>query len=154
LNLHPYDGVERRFRHTDADPETGLALVAKLLSIEVPIEVRREALYNLSFYSGVVGVVDHLAITIPADPGVWQEVVDKLQLRTPQQASEDASWADDFAWLVCSDAVEFLNSERQPFQDPCEASGRIYFQQSSDVNHWIAVWGCDQRLHYLSYDQG
>jgi hypothetical protein len=66
MNLHPYDGVERRYRHTDAERDTGLAIVARLLRLP-HISSSQVVGYDLSFYSGGIGVLDKLAITLQAD---------------------------------------------------------------------------------------
>ncbi len=160
--MHPYDGVERRFRHTDADRNTRLDLIAQLLHLPKP-PAGDDVLYDLSFYSGGIGVLDNLAITLAADPAIWASVTTVLAARTPEEAVTDPGWADDFVWLLTGEeaqvsareaAVQFINSERRDFQSACDATSRILFVDASDVNSWVALWGDDATLNYRSYDQG
>ena len=163
MELHPYDGVERRFRHTDQDGSAGLGVVAQLLHLSKP-PAADQVLYDLSFYSGGIGVIDHLGIKlIAADSDIWSEVTSALAAKTPEQALTDAAWAHDFRWLLTGEkalvcgreaAVNFINSERHEFQSICLSTGRIYFVEGSDVNYWVAIWGDDTTLNYLGYDQG
>ena len=161
MDLHPYDGVQRRFRHTDQDCEIGRSVVAHVLRIPAPPV--GELLYDLSFYSGGIGVLDHLAIGVPADPTLWSSVTSSKRGRTPEEASADSSWAMDLIWLLTGEedqvlvrpaAVQFINKHRREFQAECVPSSRILFGHESDVNDWSALWGDDTRLNYLGYSQG
>ena len=159
--MHPYDNVERRFRHTDAARDQGRAVVAQVLRLpELPAGELR---YDLSFFSGGIGVLDRLAITIPADPVLWSSVVRSLRGRTPEEAGSDDSWAGELIWLLTGEeeevpirlpAVRFINQERREFQTECVPSSRILFGHDSNVNDWVALWGDDTRLNYLGYSQG
>jgi hypothetical protein len=161
VDLHPFDSVEPRFRHTDADPDEGRAVAARVLRLtELP---PGEVLFDLSFFSGGIGVLDHLAITLPADPALWSRVASALRARTPEEASADGPRAGELVWLLTNDegevpvrtaAVRFINRERREFQTECVPSSRILFGQESDVNDWAALWGDDTRLNYLGYSQG
>ena len=162
MDLHPYDNVERRFRHTDPDCSAGLDVVAQLLHLPKP-PAADQVLYDLSFYSGGIGVIDQLAIKLTADSATWIEVTSALAAKTPEQAVTDAAWADDFIWLLTGQedlvsgreaAVDFINSERHEFQSICLSTGLIYFVEGSDVNYWVAIWGDNTTLNYLGYDQG
>jgi hypothetical protein len=162
MNLHPYDGVERRFRHTDTEHEAGLAIVARLLGLPT-LPPSHVILYDLSFYSGGIGVLDKLAITLRADQSIWASVSAALAARTPEQALHDPEWADDLAWLLFDDeqpaelgelAARFINQERRAFQTECHPASQILLAEGSGVNWWLALWGDDATLNYLSYDQG
>jgi hypothetical protein len=161
MELHPYDNVERRFRHTDPARDDGRAAVARVLRIPAP--PTGELLYDLSFFSGGIGVLDHLAITLPADPALWSNVTGSMHGRTPEEAAADRSWTGDLIWLLTAEeeevplrpaAVRFINQHRREFQAECVPSSRILFGHQSDVNDWIALWGDDTRLNYLGYSQG
>ena len=151
MELHPYDGVERRFRHTDADPTAGRVAAARVLRL--PGLPAGEVCYDLSFYSGGDGVYDRLAVTLPADPALWSRVAGALDGRTPEdEATANADWPGALAWLVAGvdlgdgdaevpirpAAVEFINAERRDWQAACAASDRILFGHLSDVNSWTA----------------
>ena len=160
--LHPYDGVERRYRHTDAEPETGLAIVARLLGLP-NISSSQVVGYDLSFYSGGIGVLDKLAITLQVDRSTWASIAEALRAKAPEQALQDADWADELVWLLTDEeepiqiresAVQFINRERCEFQAECRATNHILFADGSGVNWWLALWGDDMTLNYCSYDQG
>lgn len=162
MDLHPYDGVERRFHHADADRDTGLDVVARVLHLPRP-PPRERVFYDLSFYSGGIGVLDRLAITLPADPATWASVAAAIGAKSPEEASRDAGWADELLWLFASGekpvplreaAVRFINGERREFQSECLPASRILFADGSGVNWWVALWGDDTALNYLGYDQG
>jgi hypothetical protein len=162
MDLHPYDGVDRHYRHTDADPATGLAIVAHILGLpRTPLS--EGLLYDLSIYSGGIGVLDRLAIAIPAGPGLWAGVIAALNAREPEDAANDVGWAEDFLWLIHGDeqpspireaAMKFVNSERRPFQEKCTPRSRLLFLSGSNVNDWAVIWGTDTHLNYLGYSQG
>jgi hypothetical protein len=163
MNLHPYDGVDRRFRHTDADTPMGLDIVARLLGL--PRTPSSEGLlYDLSFYSGGIGIFDNLAIAIPADLGLWNGVIDALNAREPELAAKDVGWARAFLGLINGAeqpsrireaAIEFVNSKRKPFQEECALrESRLLFAYNSNVNDWAVIWGTVDHLNYLGYSQG
>ena len=160
-NLHPYDNVERRYRHGDATRVEGYDVVAEVLGLPEP--PAGELLFDLSFFSGGIGVVDRLAISVPADPILWSRVVKSLRCRTPEEASAEESWLEQLMWLLTAGkekipvrhaAVGFINRERRDFQTECMPENRILFGYESDVNDWVALWGDDRRLNYLGYSQG
>ena len=163
MSLHPYDGKERCFRHTDAETKAGLAIVVQLLGLPKATSIAG-ALYDLSFYSGGMGIIDQLAITVQADQSIWTCVTPKHQAKTLEQASQDANWIDELVWLFTDDedtliplrelAVQFINRERREFQAECHPQQRILFADGSGANWWVALWGDETMLHYLSYDQG
>ena len=158
--LHPYDGGTRRFRHTDADPVAGLAAVGKLLRWAGPLEGLE---YDVSFYSGGVGVLDTLAITFLVGAEGWEPFVRALRALPVGDLVGDPEWGEDFLWLVRGDeetvapavaAVEFVNEQRKEFQPVCLATDRVLFQRCSNVNDWLVLWGDDSRLSYLAHSAG
>ncbi len=161
MDLHPYDNVERRFRHTDPDRDVGRAVAARLLGLPQP--PAGELLYDLSFFSGGIGVLDHLAITLSADQTLWSNVAGFLRVRSPEEAALDRSWMWELVWLLTSEegegpihpvAVQFINQHRRELQTACVPSSRILFRYESDVNDWGILWGDDTRLNFLGYSQG
>lgn len=161
MDLHPYDNVERRFSHTDAARTEGRSVVARVLRLPAP--PTGELLYDLSFFSGGIGVLDHLAITLPADPALWSQITASHRGHTPEAAAWDDEWARELIWLLTGEegdvpirpaAVQFVNRHRREFQTECTLASRILFEYPSDVNDWTAVWGDDTWLNYLGYSQG
>ncbi len=161
MDLHPYDNVERRFRHTDSAGEEGRGVVARVLRLPQP--PAGKLLYDLSFFSGGIGTLDKLAVTLPADPALWSCVATSFSGRTPEEAAQDRSWIEDLLWLLTGEelevpirpaAVQFINQHRREFQAECVSSSRILFGHESDVNDWEALWGDDTLFNYLGYSQG
>lgn len=161
VDLHPYDNVERRFRHNDATRDEGRAVAARVLGL--PELLADEVLFDLSFFSGGIGVLDRLAITLPATPALWSSVASFLRGRTPEEAAADGSWARELVWLLTDEeeevpirpaAIQFINQQRREFQGECLPSSRVLFRHESDVNGWEVLWGDDTRMNYLSYSQG
>jgi len=162
IDLHPYDGRERRFRHTDTPRGDGLAAVRQVLGLDE--DPRPEGLlYDLSFYSGGIGVMDSLAITLAASPALWATVLAKFSAQTPEATSCHVEWGEDFLWLLddCDGArspraaaLDFVNQRRSAFQPACDPGHRIFFEHASTVNHWGVFWGYDTQLSFAGYDQG
>ena len=161
-DLHPYDGIDQHYQHTDSNPARGLAIVAYKLGL-AKTPSPEGLLYDLSIYSGGIGVHDQLAITIPANSDLWAEIIAFLNAREPEDIAKDPYWAEDFLWLLHADAppspireaaMKFVNSARRSFQDECTSSSRVLFHTNSDVNDWIVIWGTDTLLNYLAYSQG
>ena len=77
----------------------GLEIVAKLLGLpsSPPFD---GTFYDLSFYSGGIGVVDRLAVALRANPMVWAHVNTSFQLVTPEDGAHDPTYAEDFNWLI------------------------------------------------------
>ena len=155
-DLHPYDGVERRYRHTDADTAAGLAAVGKLLRWAGPLAGLE---YDVSFYSGGVGVLDKLAISFAVGTEGWGPFVRALEAVPVGELAGD----EDCLWLVRGDeetvapevaVVGFVNEQRKAFQPVCLATDRVFFQRWSNVNDWLVLWGDDSRLSYLAYSAG
>lgn len=162
-DLHPYDGRERVYRNTDVLPHKGRSVAALLLGLEQlpadPDKVR----YDLTIYSGGIGVFDRLAITVPASPAIWESVAAHLCVRRVPDSCADPEWGLEFVWLISNsevveDALEsataFVNSERRAFQTECGPSDQLLFGEGSNVNDWTCLWGKDGSLNYLGFSQG
>ena len=162
MDLHPYDGKERRYRHTDSDMTPGVRIVMGLLHLPAPPSASG-LLYDLSFYSGGIGVMDRLAITLPRESPSAPIVLATVPCKPPEEIASDPSCQDDFLWLIDDEddplpvraaAARFINENRQEFQPECQVSGAMWFVAESNVNTWTALWETDGVLSYLSYDQG
>jgi len=161
VNLHPYDGQTRRFRDGDGEG-LGRILVERLLRI--PASSAIEGLrYDLSFYSGGLGILDHLAITVPIAHVELPAVLARARAETPERIVADASWCEYFLWLIDDEeqpsplrdaAARFVNEHRADFQRECRADSAIWFESQSGVNSWVALWDSDGQLGYLAFDQG
>jgi hypothetical protein len=156
-DLHPYDNKERRFHHDDAHRDEGLALVARILRLpSAPVAAR----YDMRFFSGGIGIIDHVAIELAADRDEALRIVAACGFVAPSAAADE--WRGELEWLVGADEdvpfdralVDFIADNRRDFQ-PAYATGEpICFELDSNVNHWGVMWCAGGALAYLAYDQG
>jgi hypothetical protein len=162
MSLPPYDNKEYRYRHSDADRRQGLAKVAELLGL-ADVSDQPGVLYDLSFYSGGIGVYDQLAVTLPVTAALWRLILDARPARPPEELEKDAACSGDFLWLVRGAetsldarkaAMNFINAGKREFQIECRPADRILFSPDSTVNYWFALWGTDALLNCLAFDQG
>lgn len=162
MDIPPYDGKEYRYCDRGASAKEGRQRVASLLGLpQAPSAAGLR--FDLSFYSGGIGVYDQLAISMIADADLWTTVSSHLSAKTPIESTNDEAWSDEFVWLVCGEetfpsiddaAVSFINSQRKDFQDQCARNMTILFHDCSNVNDWAVVWGTETRLNYLGFSQG
>ena len=161
FKMQMYDGVDYRYHHTDSDPIEGRAVAARVLGLKLPLD--NEVLYDISLYSGGIGVLNRLAISIVADNAIWSEVTRSLRGRSPEEAGSDRDWVAELIWLFTGvteevalrpAATNFINEERRSFQTECRTDCRIVIAHESNVNDWDIIWGDDTRLNYLGYSQG
>lgn len=160
MDLHPYDGKERRYRDSDEDCAQALPIVAKLLRLPTTALVR-PLRYDLSFFSGGIGVHDVLGITYPCTSAEFELVAEGLKGKDVLTAAADPAWSEEFLWLIKAEglaptdaAARFLSEERLGFQDPCLPSSSIRFAMGSGVNDWTALWFHSSRLNYRAHSQG
>lgn len=162
MDLHPYDGSEQRYRHTDVDQTTGLAAVARILGLPAPPASDRLQ-YDLSFYSGGIGVLDKLAMALAFDEGLWSMIITGLGARAPDDLDGAGDEGEDFRWLMLGDAdqrdirvaaAEFIESNRASFQSPCSSEEEILFTAHSNVNDWTAIWRGADVINLLEFNQG
>ena len=161
-HAHRYDGKEYDFRDDDQSAYQGRHQVAALLGLS-KLPQATGLRFDLSFYSGGIGVLDRHAITMDADRDLWSTTSSFLNARTPTESATDKEWGDDFKWLVTRDepfptiddaTIAFINSERESFQAECLSGMHVLFSATSDVNDWSVLWGTDFRLNFLAYSQG
>lgn len=160
--LHPYDDVERRFCDGDEHPSRrarGRELVARLLGVA---EVSAAGLrYDLSFYSGGIGVIDRLHVALPCGAVEVDAIVARGGFVTSEVAV--ASAPDDFEWLDPEGGeprttreliVGLVDDERADFQPRLDGRGRAWFAPESNVNTWTLLYEQDGRLCLIGRDQG
>ncbi len=160
MDIPPYDNTEYGFR--DSSEKAGRERVSLLLGL--PKIPNCEGLqFELSFFSGSIGVYDKHAITMNADAELWSSVQNHLSAKTSAESASDYAWSEEFNWLIygddafhsLADAVEsFINKERNEFQDECMRGMTVLFQACSNVNDWAVLWGTPDRLNYLAFSQG
>lgn len=158
--MREYDGIERNYKTSDPDQTKNLDRIKNILGF-LP---KSEGLnFDLSFYSGGIGVFDKLAVSCEVNSEQWNFVKENLKLHSPESALLIGNWAEEFVWLLEAEgheqninqfASEFINNNKREFQGQCTPASEIYFSYESDVNHWVAVWGSAKSLNYLYFDQG
>jgi hypothetical protein len=160
MDLHPYDGKERRYRNSDADRADGLKIVAKLLRLASPPEPN-SLRYDLSFYSGGIGVLDVLGITYACSLAEFERIAVGLNAQDVAAAVGDPAWAGDLLWLIDADvllpgdaATRFVLEEKFDFQAVCTPSSPTRFVVGSGVNDWTVLWFESLHLNYRGYSQG
>jgi len=160
MDLRPYAGKERRYRDSDANRAGALPIVAKLLGLAAnrPMDPLR---YDLSFFSGGIGVHDVLGIAYPCTPAEFERIAEGLDAKDVAAAAVAPGWSDEFLWLIKADgltpedaAARFLSGERFDFQNPCTSTSPMRFVVWSDVNDWTALWFDSSHLNYRGFSQG
>lgn len=159
MDLHPYDGVTRRFGDGDGQAD-GPAIVARILGLAA---MPPEAHYEMSFYSGGIGVLDHVAIGVPLAHVQLAAVRAHLGAEVPDLLAADPEWGEDFLHLVTDDdapcalavaVATFVEARRASFQPPCVPGDAVWFEPASTVNGWSALWVHGDGLGYLGFVQG
>jgi hypothetical protein len=160
--MRPYDDRTLEYRHTDVDQVEGLRLVASYLALpHVPAGAGLR--YEISLYSGGMGILDAVAITLAPGTAAAHEVAARLQLVTPEAAAGEQTWGEDFRWLLDNDeqplpirdaSARFLDQKRRQFQPACRQRDPQWFAAESGVNSWGAVWEHDGAVSFLAFDQG
>ena len=162
VSIPPYDNKEYRYQHSDPDKANGIARLAELLGLPPTFE-GRGARYDLSFFSGGIGVFDQFAATLPADDRLWKAVLDVRPAKTPEDIAADPACSSGFLWLVRRNevsldirtaAVAFINAERRDFQAECRVLDTVLFLAESDVNDWFALWGTPTEMNFRAFSQG
>ena len=150
----------RNYKHSDPDSIKSYERVKKILGFSPNLNGLS---FDLSYYSGGIGVLDKLAISCEINSEQWDTARKKLTLHSPEEALLMDSWAEEFVWLIDAEgeegninqfASEFINDNKREFQHSCSPSSEIYFSYQSGVNNWTAVWCSTLTLNYLYFDQG
>jgi len=161
-DLHPYDGVTRRFRDSDTDParvSRGRGLVKSLLRMpSLPAGLR----YDFSFLSDGCGVFDRLYAAFPCAVDEGEAIAARagyLALDGPWDASDraDLEWLvslEDFPGGLVEAVAAFVAEQRTEFQRPVGAGMRVWFASNSGVNGWALLYAADGELAYIAYEHG
>jgi hypothetical protein len=153
-DLHPYDNRERRFRFDDDTRAEGLVWVAKLLRLPRAPSAAR---FDLRFFSGGIGIIDRLAIVIPATRDEAARIAAVNGLAAPDEADNDVVHLvqdEDEPRPFDTALAEFITRERAAFQPDFVAGAALWIEPSSGVNNWNLMWHAAGELAYLGYDQG
>lgn len=163
MTLHPYDGQTRRFRDDDgSDRPIALAVLARIFGVDaqaLPPETR----WDLSFYSGGIGILDNLAISLPVTHSELPEILSRLHMRDCATALGD----EYIRWMLQirddenpdGEPVEiavprFVAEHRAAFQPQLASPSDLWIADGSGVNSWEVAWWVDGTLAYLAFDQG
>ena len=162
MDLHPYDGKTRRFRHDDeSDKAIGLSLCERLLG--TPLGSERDRLrYDLSFASGGFGVFDHLAISVEATDARATAIAEALGFVPARVAFENESVLN----MIGADPEDpgdsppdlalraFVDDHKADFQPELASVDAAWIDPDAGVNHWALFHVSGGWLHYLEFYQG
>jgi hypothetical protein len=157
--MRVYDGIEKRYCKSDSDSSKILSIITPLLGF-CPTEAGLD--FDLSFYSGGIGVLDKLAISCKVTCEEWLLCQQKHDLLRPAEILQFSDWAEDFLWLIQAEvgsdldalSAAFINENKHSFQSFALPKHKLYFAKWSDVNDWTVVWGHEYHLNYAAYSQG
>ena len=131
-----------------------------------PAALREGLRYDLSFYSGGMGVIDRMHVVVPCAPVEVEAVAARLGMLEPAAllAHPDQDVREQVAWLLLdedqpeqplSDAVAaFIDGHRAELQPPPGREPRAWVSLDSGVNAWSLVYAVDGELAFIGYDQG
>jgi len=74
--MREYDNVEYRYKSDDASREKGIRFVSGYLGLTPNIDSLE---FDLSFFSGGIGIDDNLAFSCLLGSHQWEIVINKLQ---------------------------------------------------------------------------
>jgi hypothetical protein len=151
VDLHPYDGKERRFRYDDATCENGRAIVAKIMQLPV---APRGALFDMTFYSGGVGIFDRVAIAFAATHDDAVQIACALAFVAADAGDGALGWFVGDELPVAAELARFIAERRHGFQPDYADGDPLWFEAGSDIDHWAVAWHSGGMLAYLGYDQG
>jgi hypothetical protein len=144
--MRPYDNREYRYRFDDDTRAEGLVRVAKLLRLPI---APRAARFDLRLFSGGIGIVDQLAIAIPATRDEAVRIAATCGFVAPDPTDDE--WLN----LLADDEVPvFVAHHRSAFQPDFAAGDALWVEPDSGVNHWNMMWHAGDELAFLGYDQG
>lgn len=151
MDLHPYDDVTRIFTDEDADQRPGLELVNGLLGGQLPPSPSGLT-YRLSYFSGGVGVIDNLSVTLDADRALFDRVVKSLELISWADAQTD----DEVRWWLDVEDHQGPDQALAAFLAGLGIAGaqETWFDSISGVNAWSVVVWTGEVMHLRAYDQG
>jgi hypothetical protein len=158
-HMREYDNIEYRYRTNESNSEAALRFISRELGYSPDTSLLK---FDLSFFSGGIGVFDKLAFSCGANDGQWEALIQKLSLLSPSETMMNEEWAEDLTWLVRhsepysieESCAQFINTEKKQFQGDCTPDCKIFFSKESNVNTWTAIWGKNGDLNYLHFDQG
>lgn len=171
--LHDYQGIRHRFKDDDLDPrllERGQAIFIEILKLPNLIDVSLIR-YDLSFYSGGMGIIDNIFIKLSCNSSKAFEIISSLKLvdvandnidlelreylisRTiDEEESEDSV---DICTLINNNKIsQLVNEEKAEFQDIASSDSFICFSEDFSPNYGTIIYYLNGSLNYISYDYG
>jgi hypothetical protein len=124
---------------------------------------KRDLYYNLYLSDGECGTYNELSVTCPISEELFIVVKSKYNLKEFDAYCQNEQWKSDLYLLTGNENASlplligisnFLNSKKFKFQDEVNSNSKVYFSNFSDVNSWAAFWFTDNKLNYLSFEQG
>jgi hypothetical protein len=170
--LHDYNDIKHRFKDDDLDPrlvERGQAIIIEILKLPNLIDVS-PIRYDLSFYSGGMGIIDNLFISLSCNSTKASEIISSLKLvdvanenldldlrdyliwSTDEEESEDSV---DICTLIENNKIsQLVNEQKADFQDIASSDSFICFGETTGPNYGTIIYYLNDNLNYISYDYG
>jgi hypothetical protein len=170
--LHDYQGIRHRFKDDDLDPrllEQGQAIIIEILKLPSLMDVS-PIKYDLSFYSGGMGIIDNLFIKLSCNSTKVSEIISSLKLADVANDNLDLDLRDYLIWRAIDEESEesvdictlirnnkisqLVNDEKADFQDIASSEHFICFSESTGPNYGTIIYYLNGSLNYISYDYG
>jgi hypothetical protein len=170
--LHDYQGIRHRFKDDDLDPrllERGQSIVVEILKLSNLIDVSLIG-YDLSFYSGGMGIIDNLFMKLSCNSTKASEIISSLKLVDVANDNLDLDLRDylisiaideeseesvDICTLIKYNKIsQLVNEEKADFQDIASSEHFICFSESTSPNYGTIIYYLNGSLNYISYDYG
>jgi hypothetical protein len=170
--LHDYQGIRHRFKDDDLDPrllERGQSIVVEILKLSNLIDVSLIG-YDLSFYSGGMGIIDNLFMKLSCNSTKASEIISSLKLVDVANDNLDLDLRDylisiaideeseesvDICTLIKHNKIsQLVNEEKADFQDIASSEHFICFSESTNPNYGTIIYYLNGSLNYISYDYG
>jgi hypothetical protein len=171
--LHDYQGIRHRFKDDDLDPrllKRGQAIIIEILKLQNLMDVS-PIKYDLSFYSGGMGIIDNIFIKLSCNSSKASEIISSLKLvdvandnldlesrdylisRTiDEEESEDS--VDIWTLIKNNKISQLVNEEKADFQDIASSDSLICFSENTGPNYGTIIYYLSGSLNYISYDYG
>jgi hypothetical protein len=171
--LHDYQGIRHRFKDDDLDPrllERGQAIIIEILKLQNLIDISLLR-YDLSFYSGGMGIIDNLFIKLSCNSTTASEIISSLKLVDVANDNLDLELRDYLIWRTTDDEEsedsvdvytlvennkisQLVNEEKADFQDIASSNSFICFREDTGPNYGTIIYYLNGNLNYISYDYG
>jgi len=130
----------KQYRHDDPDPSAGIALVERILKLELPRPVP-ELQFEL-----LISEYDDYYYAISLPTGDVATLIANL--------GYEIAYGNEIAELVDGDVATFIAEHKATFQPAPGDGDAVWFDPQSGVNHWALAYARAGWLHVRVVDTG